>query len=303
MRASVILGCLAASFANGVAGAALAIRQSQAVDQAQAILISTEAPSSTLAPCLRSGFYGAYGAVSTQRDFIYLPSRSCLDGDDALSGFDAGSLAFLDRESQLDIGGKIVWVGQAGLDPTILPDKIDMLDIWGGIQNLAATTPHVKRDISQSQSHFASSSPKTVSLIRASPWSLVLAVPAAYVPILDTLLPAHMVPVALPDDPYSYVQAADADGDAWEPVPKHLAENLANITASLSFDAHLDKVLNDGLDIDQLRRDVRWLTGEAPSGIESRHSFTEGAIKAAHFIKGEQHHYASLRVSNAAHYI
>jgi hypothetical protein len=39
--------------------------------------------------------------------------------------------------------------------------------------------------------------------------------------------------------------------------------------------------------MDNVRKDVRWLTGEGPSGIESRHSFTSGAIKAAHWIKGE----------------
>lgn len=70
-------------------------------------------------------------------------------------------------------------------------------------------------------------------------------------------------------------------------MPKHLAEHLANITSGLKFDSALDKALNEGLDADQLRRDIRWLTGEGPSGIESRHSFTEGALKAAKYIKGK----------------
>lgn len=115
-------------------------------------------------------------------------------------------------------------------------------------------------------------------MLHASAHSLLLSVPNEYLPVLDTLLPRHLVPVALPQQPYAR--------NGWDPVPEHLARNLANITAHLKFDSALDKVLNEGLDVDELRRDIRWLTGEGPSGIESRHSFTEGAIKAAHYIKG-----------------
>jgi hypothetical protein len=113
-----------------------------------------------------------------------------------------------------------------------------------------------------------------------------LHVPTSYLPILDTLLPAHLVPVALPTSPLPRPDSLLAGFDA---VPKHLVENLASITKHLEFDPTLSKVLNDGIQMDSIRRDVRWLTGEGPSGIESRHSFTAGAIKAAHWIKGTLH--------------
>jgi hypothetical protein len=70
-------------------------------------------------------------------------------------------------------------------------------------------------------------------------------------------------------------------------VPDHLVKHLAEITANLSFSPALDRILSDGIVMDDIRRNVRWLTGEAPSGIVSRHSFTEGALKAANWIKGE----------------
>ena len=71
----------------------------------------------------------------------------------------------------------------------------------------------------------------------------------------------------------------------WDPVPERFAKNLANLTEHLKIDPTLDKILSEGIQLDEIRRNVRWLTGEGPSGIESRHSFTEGAVKAAHWIK------------------
>jgi hypothetical protein len=120
--------------------------------------------------------------------------------------------------------------------------------------------------------------PSVIQLIHQSPSSLLLHVPPSYVPILDTLLPPQLVPVALPQKPLAA---------GWDPVPEHLVKHLANITAHLSFSPELDRIVSKGIVLDDIRRNVRWLTGEAPSGIESRHSFTEGAIKAAHWIKGK----------------
>ena len=118
---------------------------------------------------------------------------------------------------------------------------------------------------------------------------------------IDRALPVHLVPVALPSTALSPSQYSDTEeaGDASAfavPVPKERADYLRNITQHLTFDPKLDRAIEEGLDGDQLRRDIRWLTGEAPSGWESRHSFTQGARDAAHWIKGmfPQSHYARL---------
>jgi hypothetical protein len=105
---------------------------------------------------------------------------------------------------------------------------------------------------------------------------LILHVPLSLLPIFDLLLPSHLVPVVIPIEPQS------TTGYAIDPS---LATHLANITKHLVFDPALDTLVN-GIDLDVVRRNVRWLTGEAPSGIESRHSFTNDAIKAAVYIKG-----------------
>jgi hypothetical protein len=266
----------------GAAGAtALIIRQ----DPLQPVLITSQAPQVGLDLCLQTSYYGAYGGSTAQRDYIYLPSADCLSGPHAFDALEAGSLTYLDKA---DLGdGRIVWVGQAGVKPDLLEDDTNMLTAWSIIESRAGSpmTAVLKRQ-TKPQSHFTASTPKTLRMLHASAHSLLLSVPEEYVPILDTLLPRQLVPVALPVQPY----AATTGENAWEPVPKRLAKNLANITESLKFDSKLDKVLNEGLEVDQLRRDIRWLTGEGPSGIESRHSFTEGAIKAAHYIKGQLPH-------------
>jgi hypothetical protein len=128
---------------------------------------------------------------------------------------------------------------------------------------------------------------RPLSLVHSTERYLLLHVPHGILPIIDTLLPSHLVPVALPTQAYPLGTAA-ANGDVamWEPVKDKYVKYLANITSSLKFDSKLDSVLNKGIEFDEVRRSIRWLSGEGPSGIESRHSFTPGALKAAHWIKG-----------------
>jgi hypothetical protein len=281
MFGQTLLGVVAATGAT-----ALIIRQ----DNVQSILITSQAPSAGSDACLKSSYYGAYGSTASQREYIYLPSSECLGSAHTLDAMNEGSLAFLDK-ADLIPDDRLVWVGQAGVAPDLLgKDGGSTAEWYSSISTKAAETTLIKRDDQAQQSHFTAGTPKTLTMLHASAHSLLLHVPSDFVPILDTLLPRHLVPVALPLSPY----AAGGGDSAWEPVPEHLAKHLANITASLKFDPSLDKVLNESLDADQLRRDIRWLTGEGPSGIESRHSFTEGAVRAAHYIKRESHRAGEL---------
>jgi hypothetical protein len=145
----------------------------------------------------------------------------------------------------------------------------------------------------------------SVTVTPISSNSHIIALPGMrhFAGIIDTVLPPHLVPVALPR--MSMAEAWQHRGKtfigetdeekAWEgkrpstfavPVPQVRADYLRNIAEGLKFDGKLNKVIEEGLDAEQLRRDVRWLTGEAPSGWESRHSFTQGARDAAAWIKG-----------------
>jgi hypothetical protein len=215
--------------------------------------------------CISEAYYGSYGGSSETKEHIYLPTSDCfLDAK-------VNSVSVPSSEK-----GRIIWISPAGVEPSSVAQG-DLSAHWDSIQTLARL--HVN-SIRESQHTFTSAGfTDSIELLHQSDNSLLLHVPTSYLPILDTLLPAHLVPVALPISPLSSMAG-------FESVPKHLVENLANITKHLEFDPTLSKVLNDGLQMDNIRRDVRWLTGEGPSGIESRHSFTAGAIKAAHWIKG-----------------
>lgn len=211
--------------------------------------------------CLTEYYHGSYGGSSETKEHIYLPGAECL------------KQALGTDENLVSTGdARVVWVGHAGVDPSVVDHN--MTTSWESIQSLARAF----HQTTQSGQHtFAVDG--HLRLLRQSDTSLLLLVPPSHLAILDTLLPAHLVPVALPVNPLPMLAG-------WESVPKHLVQNLANITKHLQFDPVLSKVLNEGIQMDNVRKDVRWLTGEGPSGIESRHSFTSGAVKAAHWIKG-----------------
>jgi len=232
---------------------------------ARSLVITSELAGSD---CISEAYYGSYGGSSETKEHIYLPTSDCVTQAQA-----QGSLVVLPLSGE----GRFIWVGPAGVEPTSKDSPRDDLSAhWNSIQALARSHANTYRD---SQHTFTSEGfADSVKLLHQSETSLLLHVPTSYLPIIDTLLPSHFVPVALPTVPLSLT--------AFESVPKHLVQSLANITKHLEFDPTLSKVLNDGIQMDSIRRDVRYLTGEGPSGIESRHSFTAGAIKAAHWIKG-----------------
>ncbi|WWC62168.1 uncharacterized protein I303_104761 [Kwoniella dejecticola CBS 10117] len=243
------------------------------------LLLSASAPSADLAECLKSSYYGTYGGSSASQEHIYLPSEECLSGESALEGLTAGSLVPLNVDTN---DGRIVWVGQAGIDPSLSVESLQ--DTWESISSKSQESLSILFDSDSQKILSSSPRPKAqeaIQLLHQNPTSLLLHVPHAYLPTIDTFLPSHLVPVALPSEPLPAMSLAAG----WEPVPAQSAKHLANITQHLRFSPQIDKIVSDGIELNQIRRDVRYLTGEAPSGIESRHSFTPGAIKAAHWIK------------------
>ncbi|WVR07067.1 hypothetical protein IAU60_004106 [Kwoniella sp. DSM 27419] len=244
------------------------------------LLISSEPPTH-LARCLQSSYFGAYGGSSETREHFYVPTNDCLSDVATIADLASGAIVPLDVDRA---DGRIVWVGQAGVDPSLSQDIESVSSSWDVIASrsadmMAAMSVHdaVGQHVFGAQIH----APLTpIKLLHQSPTSLLLHVPSFYLPLIDTFLPPHLVPVALPAQPLP-----DSLVDGWEPVPAKYAEHLANLTKHLRFSPDIDRIVSDGIELNQIRRDVRWLTGEAPSGVESRHSFTPGAVKAAHWIK------------------
>ena len=241
-------------------------------------LLVTSTPRTAIEGCLAEAYYGTYGGSSDES--IYLPAIDCLAEQQTLSFLESGSIRQIPANIQ---GGRLVWIGLAGVD-----GQSELGNAWENIDAMANGdwTIGARED----QKAFAAGGHvpggvDKVMLIHQTLRSMIVHVPEHVLPILDTLLPAHLVPVALPTRPLP-APMQKASNDLWSSVPSKLVANLANITKHLTFDPKLDGVLN-GIDLNDVRKTARWLTGEAPSGITSRHSFTPGAIKAAHWLKGE----------------
>ncbi|KAG2355094.1 hypothetical protein BDR07DRAFT_1427259 [Suillus spraguei] len=102
----------------------------------------------------------------------------------------------------------------------------------------------------------------------------LIAVEPSLAPSIEALLPRYWKPYVLPRQPTSYL-----------PVPKPAIEHVKNLLETVRFDPVVSSLVN-GISVNQMRDDIRWLTGEdGKSGIISRHSFAEGSRVAANWLK------------------
>lgn len=251
-----------------------------------ALFVSSDHLVHDTASCLKASYYGTYGGVPEEQDHIYIPTDDCLLTVSALDAFTSGSIVPID-DLMLGDGDRLVWVGRSGVSHIDSQAVLPIEESWSLISSRSRQilsesdsrggygTQHVL------QKTYELHHVRPIVLVHQTKHSLLVNVPSSFLPIFDTLLPPHLVPVALPSDPLPISVSG------WQPVPEKFAKHLANITEHLSFSPELDKILSEGIRLDQIRRDVRWLTGEAPSGIKSRHSFTSGAVKTAQWISCE----------------
>ncbi|ORY34027.1 putative aminopeptidase [Naematelia encephala] len=228
--------------------------------------------------CVDASYYGAYGGLSSLQDHVYLIQGDCAEQvpyNALLDGVSAhGAVVDLPPKWQED-GGRLVWIGRAGVQPS---DDLDGTARW---QEMFRDSVGMTDRIGQwGQVPLDDTAERFLAWpLHSTPDSFIFHVPSHLMSHLDTFLPSHLVPVALPISPLP--------ANSWDPVPDKYAKHLANLTDHLKFDPVIDRIVSEGLKLDELRRNIRWLTGEAPSGIESRHSFTPGAIKAANFLKSK----------------
>lgn len=249
-------------------------------NEIQSLLI-TDTPPSVARGCLVDSYYGSYGGK--QDEHIYLPTSACLREGNGLSAVDSGSIVPLSEN-----GGRLVWIGQAGVEGVMDNVAASWIDIETmALQLTSSATPQGGLEGYTGQAVLGHGKP--LSLVHSSSRSIILYVPDNVLPLIDTLLPSHLVPVVLPLSPLPLLSPSGTDEEIgaseWKSVPAKYAKHLANLTSTLKFEPKLDKIL-EGISMNEVRRNIRWLTGEAPSGITSRHSFTPGAIKAGHWIKG-----------------
>ena len=159
-----------------------------------------------------------------------------------------------------------IWVEASPIDPRLEREEPRFLESLTALIN----SPLHVHDYPNGQTPMGNSRP-SIDLIWSSHDAAILSIPKLILPRLDMHLPRFFEPVLIPEEPLPL------------PLENRKDTRIQEILANLRFDADVAAILS-GLSLSQMVDDVRWLTGEA-SDIISRHSFSDGSMVAANWLK------------------
>ncbi|KIJ61219.1 hypothetical protein HYDPIDRAFT_97040 [Hydnomerulius pinastri MD-312] len=212
--------------------------------------------------CLTSNFYGIFGGQSVFK----LTDPTCIDSQ----SLQYEGSAFLPLQG---LGHQqLVWIQESAVDASLrTPDyEAEVEDFIRALRTGDTILPSVSQTVLSAQD---ASGP--VSLLYHNGNSGIVVVPsegAAHA--LSSFLPRFWKASPIPSEPVSYL-----------PVPQPAVDHVRGLLASLRFDPVVSSIVN-GISVEQMRKDIRYLTGEdGVSGIMSRHSFSGDSRVAADWIK------------------
>lgn len=208
--------------------------------------------------CLAKSYYGTQGQQS-----IFITNDDCVQAASHLLA--SGHIVLLEEHQRL------VWLERKAVDQLIAPETfVDELDSFV-IHLEGETRPWYATEYEQTA---MGQSFKPVQLLGRSRSSAVFSVSSELVRTVELGLPAFWDALPLPDSPVTFI-----------PVPSSSIERVRGLLFGLKFDPVVASIVNN-ISVAQLRRDVRYLSGEDPSSpILTRHSFSEGALVAADWLK------------------
>ncbi|CCM00961.1 uncharacterized protein FIBRA_03009 [Fibroporia radiculosa] len=212
--------------------------------------------------CLSSSYYGQYGTQS-----LFIVNDTCLGSstDDGLlsSGSVVPLVNFGDQQ--------LVWIERQSVDDGIALFATEDITLF--LDQLDVSRPDLATGSREQQ---ILDTPSRSQILYSSPSHFLLSVSPSLALIIDTHLPRFWKAAPLPVSPVPYVAVSSA-----------ALERVRKLLASVKFDPVIASLIGD-ISIPQLRKDVRYLTGEDPlSPLESRHSFSEGARQAAVWLKAQ----------------
>ena len=206
--------------------------------------------------CLADSYRGLFGGNS-----VFIVDDACFN-----SSLDLLSQGFFSPVDSTD--QHLVWVEQEAVDDALNPPSAD--DVYELISGLSTTTPAAQND---EQMVMAKPPPANILLAESSS-SMVLSVAPEVARTLDTRLPRSWKYTPIPWEPTPFV-----------PVSTSATARVKAIAASVKFDPVVASIVGN-ISIPQMRKDVRYLTGEdSTSGILSRHAFSSGALQAAAWLQ------------------
>lgn len=219
-------------------------------------------------PCVSNNFFGNYRdggllySVLTTPDTI---SSGCT------SDYWAPHMTSAFYAERPEPGYQLVWLEKNAIDEKLqINPAHDSSILEDFLLSLESPSTH------EDQQRFLLKSDKLppYKLHFRSSGAALVSVDAAKAKVIDTLLPIYWKSTLLPTTPVDYA-----------PVRDTAIESVKELLANLKFDPVIASVVNN-ISIPQIKNDIRFLTGEdQKSGIVSRHSFSEGALTAAQWLK------------------
>lgn len=168
---------------------------------------------------------------------------------------------------------QLLWLERKAIDDSIstatFVDELDdfLVQLEGEIRPWYAT---------QGDQTTMGKSSKPIELLGRSPTSAIFSVSPELLPTIELGLPAFWDARPVPRSPVTFI-----------PVPSFAVERVQDILSAVKFDPVVASIVNN-ISTAQLRRDIRYLTGEdSSSPIKTRHSFTGGAVLAADWLKAQ----------------
>lgn len=207
--------------------------------------------------CLAQSYLGTYGTQS-----VFIPPESCVNTFAPTADIPHVNLR---PDTQL------IWLEQAALEQRLLTDHPFSLNTLKGYLGLPidarestyGAIPHGNQQPLGSAEDYILHDTTTSALLALSP---------ARVRDLSLVLPPTWRIYVLPPKPIL-------------PVPEPAILRVRDILAALRFNPQVAKIVSN-ISVPQIQNDIRFLTGEdGKSGIESRHSFSSGALVAAEWLK------------------
>lgn len=210
-------------------------------------------PHITSNECLLQSYIGSYGSQD-----VFTPSELCVNS--FTSTADVPPI-------QLHPGTELVWVEQAALEQHLTDYPFSLTSL----QTYLATLPDATHG-PQADGQQPLSGPIDTRPLHHTSTSALLALSPAYTRQLSLVLPPTWRIYVLPPFPSL-------------PVPEPAIERVRDILSTLRFNPDVAKIVCN-ISLPQARNDIRFLTGEdGKSGIESRSSFSSGALVAAEWLR------------------
>ncbi|KDQ06328.1 hypothetical protein BOTBODRAFT_39668 [Botryobasidium botryosum FD-172 SS1] len=238
-------------------------------------VLVTQSTATERSECLSTSYFGSYGRPVPHK--VYFPAESCYGL--ATSLLESGAVLYLsddDRESRT-----LLWVQEAGVDDSARGDALSFSAELDRLAQLTLRDAHLQDETTSLgaeqviMSSGSSTTSPAVNVIYRDSANALISVPSHALPYIDALLPRLFVPIALPFSPLPQGST---------PVPSDAVHRVQKLLTGLRFSPIIASII-DSLSINQMKRDIRWLTGEDGEGPLSRHSFSRGALEAADWIQ------------------